>query len=270
MKLAYPVATPEVTGRLLAWSGELEAIASALAGLGYAGVELFVRNPAEFDAGVIAAALARHGLAVAAIGTGPVAVHDGLTFTHADKSLRERAIARACAIVNLAAELGTQVNVGKLRGAIGHHADAIQWRDDGFRAVCDHAVTRGVRVTLEPQTRGVIANLNTTAEAIAWIDRLNLPGLSLMLDSYHMHHEDASLPAALEAAKRRLIHIHVADTGRLSPGRGEIDFPLFLRTLQSLGYEDFLTVEINQVPDSAAAAAEAAGYLFPLLQHLRP
>jgi len=266
MKLAYPVATPEVSGRLLAWSADPAVCFPTLAGYGYRGVELFVRNPAEFDSRPIVRLLKQHGLAVAAIGTGPVAVHDKLTFSDADPGVRAAAIARTKAIIDLAGELQTQVNIGKLRGGIRHHPDAANWRDHGFRAICDYAVAREVPITLEPQNRSIIDNLNSTAESVAWLDRLALPGLRVMLDSHHMHLEDASLPAALVVARRHLIHIHLADTHRLVPGRGAIDFPTFLRTLHALDYHGFLTVEVEQHPDSAAAAALAARYLSALLE----
>jgi sugar phosphate isomerase/epimerase len=268
MRLAYPVATPEVAGRLLAWSAPLASCLPALARQGYTGVELFVRNPGEFDSGQVARLLREHHLKVAAIGTGPVAVHDRLTFADADPAIRAAAVARAKTIIDFAAELQTQVNVGKLRGTVRHHPAAAQWRDDGFRAICDHAAQRHVLVTLEPQHRGIIDNLNTTAESLAWLEHLAHPALRLMLDSHHMQLEDPSLPAALSAARGPLIHVHLADTGRLVPGRGEIDFPLFLRTLRGIGYDGFLTVEIEQTPDSASAAALAARYLSLLLDRI--
>lgn len=269
MKLAYPVATPEVSGRLLAWSADLNQCLPALAEYGYSGVEWFVRNPAEFDADALVRQLRQHGLATAAIGTGPVAVHDQLTFSHADPAIRAAAIARTRSIIDLASRLQTQVNVGKLRGGVRHHPDAAKWRDEGFRAVCDYAAARQVPITLEPQNRSIIDNLNSTAESLAWLETLCLPGLRLMLDSHHMHLEDPCLPAALAAARRHLIHIHLADTHRLAPGHGAIDFSTFLRTLRALDYDGFLTVEIEQTPDSAAAAARAARYLHALLETIR-
>lgn len=268
MKLAYPIATPEVTRRTLAWSGPVEVTAAALAALKYAAVELFVRDPAQFDAAGLAAILARHGLAVAAVGTGPVAVEDGLCFTDPSDDVRTRAIERTCAIIDLAARFGAQVNIGKLRGNTRGTAQACAWRDEAFRVICAHAAKRSTTITLEPQHRGIIDNLNSTQEAIAWLDDLALPNLRLMLDSHHMHVEDACLPASLALAGNRLLHIHVSDTRRLAPGRGAIDFPGFLRTLRALGYDRFLTVEIEQLPDSPAAAADAATYLNTLLARI--
>jgi 5-keto-L-gluconate epimerase len=268
MKLAFPVATPEVSGRVLAWQGDLADIAPRLAALGYSGVELFVRDPVEIAVEPLAATLAQAGLEVAAIGTGPIAVEDRLTFSDPRSEVRAAALARACAVVDLAARLHSQVNVGKLRGTINHAPPAASWRDAAFRALEEHARGRGVILTLEPQHSGIIDNLNSTDSGLAWIRSQDLPNLQLMLDSYHMDLEDASLPAALRMAQPHLRHAHVSDSGRRVPGQGRINFVEFVRTLREIGYDRFLTVEVDQVPDSPGVAAAAAAYLRPLLASL--
>lgn len=265
MKLAFPVATPDVSGRVLAWQGDLDVIAPSLAELGYSGVELFVRDPAAIAVEAVAATLARARLEVAAIGTGPIAVEDRLTFTDPQPERRAAALARARAVVDLAAHLRSQVNIGKLRGTVGHAPDAAAWRDEAFLALEEHARRRGVILTLEPQHRGIIDNLTTTEAGVAWIRTHARPNLQLMLDSYHMDLEDASVPAALRLAQPHLRHIHLSDSDRRVPGQGRIPFADFIRTLRELGYDRFATVEINQVPDSPGAAAAAAAYLRPLL-----
>lgn len=268
MKLAYPLTTPEVRGQLLAWSGDPATITAMLRQMGYAAVELFIRDPAAFDHDSFTGALDRVGMAVAAVGTGPVAVHDKLTFTDPDPAVRAAAVARVQAIVDFAARFGAQVNVGKLRGVIGGRSKAAGWRDDAFRALCTHAASRGVQITLEPQCSAIIDNLTTTTEAVAWLRAMNLPSLKLMLDTYHMHAEDACPAASLVLAREFLVHMHVADTRRMAPGRGAIGFPDLLRVLHATGYDRYLTVEINQEPDSASAAQDAAVFLQALLARL--
>jgi sugar phosphate isomerase/epimerase len=268
MKLAFPVATPEVAVRTLAWAGDIAEIAPRLRQMGYSGVELFVRDPRSLDPSAIAAEFGRHDLQVAAVGTGPVAVEDRLTFTAPDPAVRTAAIERACAVIEFAAHFGAQVNIGKLRGNISSEAQAGSWRDEAFRVISAHASRHATLITLEPQHRGIIDNLNGTLESLAWLDCLALPNLRLMLDSHHMHFEEPSTAAALAAARHQVVHIHLSDTRRLAPGRGSIDFAAFLRVLRALGYDRFLTVEIEQAPDSATAAADAADYILALLKRL--
>jgi sugar phosphate isomerase/epimerase len=266
MKLAYPVATPEVRGSILGWTGPVEKVGEELAAAGYAGIEPFVCNPEQFDGAAWLRAVARCGLAVAAIGTGPVVADDGLTFTASDETGRRAAIERAKAIVRFAAPCGAQVNIGKLRGNLpaGAEARARDWQRAAFAEVCAYADTLGVVVTLEPQNRTVVNNLNTTVGGLAWLRELALPNLRLMLDVFHMDHEGETIAAGLGATREVLWHVHFADTGRRVPGEGTIDFPAVVAALRTIGYARFVTVEIKQEPDCASAARCAAANLLPL------
>lgn len=271
MKLAYPITTPEIRGRLLAWSGSATSVGANLRSLGYDAVELFVRDPEAFDQDAFARDLDQAGVGVVAVGTGPVAVHDGLTFTESEASRRATAIRRTCAIIDFATRWGAQVNVGKLRGMTGGDASAEARRDEAFHVVCEHAKSRGVAITLEPQCRAVIDNLNDSLQALQWLRSMRRSNLKLMLDSFHMRAEDTLPPSGVfAAAKDALIHIHLSDTKRLPPGRGEIDFPGFLAALRDIGYDGGLTVEIEQQPDSCGAAAEAVRFLRPLIPSSKP
>ena len=271
MKLSYPVGTPEVRGRILGHTGSIERVCDELQAAGYAGIEPFVCNPESFAAEAWARAVERSGLAVAAVGTGPVVLDDQLTFTAADESVRRAAIERTKGIVRFAARLGTQVNIGKLRGELpsgGGEARARDWMRAAFAEVCAFGENLGVTLTLEPQNRTIINNLNTTAESLAWLRNLALPNLRLMLDVFHMDHEGEDLAAGFASAGADLWHVHYADTERRVPGDGRIDFRAITENLHALGYDRFITVEIKQEPDSATAARRSAAFLRPLLAGL--
>ena len=46
-------------------------------------------------------------------------------------------------------------------------------------------------------------------------------------------------------AGSRLLHVHVADTGRLRPGSGSYDYPGFYRALRRAGYDAWISIECN-------------------------
>lgn len=71
MRLTYTMATPEAHAVPLGWVGDAATVAPALAAIGYAGVELQVRDPAAFDTRAFGRTLRDAGLAVAMVGTGP-------------------------------------------------------------------------------------------------------------------------------------------------------------------------------------------------------
>lgn len=255
MKLAYPIATPEIDVPLLAYAGETEAALTELKAMGYQAIEPFVRDPNAFDAEAFALAVADSGLQVATVGTGPVQMIDQLVFTVADTARRQAALDRTKAIIDFAARLSSSINVGKLRGPLGHHpTEAAQRRDDAFREICRYAAQREVIVTLEPQSRSVIDNLNTTAESLAWIEQMQTDNLFVMLDTFHMANEDPDPAASIRQAQPFLLHVHFSDSERLAPLEGKIDFPPIVSALAEIGYQGAITVEIAQKPDQATAA----------------
>jgi sugar phosphate isomerase/epimerase len=269
MKLAYPIATPEVRAAILGVKGPPGEMLPALRDAGYDAIEPFVADPGKFDGEAWARVVERSGLAVVAVGTGPLVFDDQLSFTAEDSARRQAAVERAKSVVRFAARLGAQVNIGKLRGEISASAPAFSraWMRAAITEVCAEAARLGVDVTMEPQGRPTINNLNGTAEALKFITELGLPNFKIMLDTYHMdvEREDISAGVRLAAGQGTLWHVHFADTGRRAPGDGHIDFRSTFNALRSVGYDRAVTVEIKQEPDALSAARRAATYLRPLL-----
>ena len=263
IRWAFPFGTPETEAPLLGLRGDPEALFPALREMGYSAIEPFVRDPKRLDTAAFSRQVRKFGLEVAAVGTGPVVADDRLTFTASEEGVRAEAIRRAKDVVEFAALFGCQVNIGKLRGEIRKECpdECRNWIREGFAQVCAHADPYGVLITLEPQNRTVINNLNTTREGLAFVREMNLPNLMLMVDIYHMNLEDPSITAGLIEASGVLRHVHFADSNRRAPGRGNLNFAEIVRVLKALGYDRFVSVEIAQATDGLDEARFAADYL---------
>ena len=94
MKLSIVLSTQPASFSALAYKGDIEKNISRIGELGYNGVELAVRNPEELDVYYIKNLVAENNLPVPAIGTGQAYGEEGLSFTHNDRSIRERAVDR--------------------------------------------------------------------------------------------------------------------------------------------------------------------------------
>ncbi len=267
MKLAYTVCGPETKADYLAYKGPLADMCASLHEIGYQGIELFVRDPREIDPGALGRHLDHYSLALAAIGTGPMFAEDQLRFTSTDERIRREAITRAKAAIDLASRFGAQVNVGKLRGDIarGDEGRSEFLRDQAFQEICGYAEEQKVWITLEPQCRFAINNLKSTQEALVWLRTKQFPNLRLMLDVFHMNIEDKSIAASFIEAKDYNIHVHLADNQRGVPGTGNLNFPDMIRVLKALGYNRYLSMEIEQSPSCYEAAAKAYTYIQQLL-----
>lgn len=263
MKLAYTVASPETQDpNMLAWRGaDLHPVCDHLASLGYAGIDLMLRDPHALDSRHIESAVKASGLNIAAISTGQLAKEEKLALNMPDP---QRAIEKVKAVVDLAADWKAQVNIGTLRGQISpmnqqHHAAA------ALSTITAYAGARAVTIAIEPQTRAVCNWLNTTAEAIAWMSAYT-DQPKILFDVYHALLEEPSIYAALITSRPSLSYVQLSDTNRLAPGRGTLAFGDILRVLHALNYTGYLCIECRQWPTSAEAARQAAAHLTPYLK----
>ncbi|MDF2962837.1 MAG: sugar phosphate isomerase/epimerase [Paenibacillus sp.] len=270
MKLAYPIGTPDTKGRMLAYTGNVSEMLADLKAIGYTGLEPFVRNPEDMNVSEFAGLVDKYGFEIAAVGTGPVVAEDKLTFTAKEESVRETAIQRAKNVVQFAARFGSQVNVGKLRGEIhpGLEVQSWLWMKEAFLQVCDYAARNNVKITLEPQNQFVINNLNSTQQALSFLKDVNTDNLFLMLDVFHMHMEDKSIAASMIEARDVTLHIHFADSNRFVPGKGGIHFAEVIGVMKALNYNRYITMEVNQTPNSRAAAEQAYNYVHALIKEV--
>lgn len=108
----------------------------------------------------------------------------------------------------------------------------------------DQARANGIRIAIEPMCRLESNVLNSLAEAVALAKRVNRAEIGALVDFYHLDVEKEPLEHISQAGKH-LIHVHVADTGRLYPGSGSYDYPGFWQALQGAGYEARVTIECN-------------------------
>lgn len=102
------------------------------------------------------------------------------------------------------------------------------------------------------------------------------PNVGLALDSWHWHHAGATPDDIVNAGKSAIVHVHfndaaaqppeqVSDHERLMPGEGVIDLVAFLHALQTIGYQDALSVEVfgrglkEMTPEAAARLGLESG-----------
>ena len=84
------------------------------------------------------------------------------------------------------------------------------------------------------------------------------PEIGVMADFFHMNIEEADIPASIRAAAPRLVYVHVADSNRLQPGRGHLDFRPGFRALKEIGYDGPLAIECRVDGPYDDAIREAA------------
>lgn len=274
MKLAYQVATPDVSpaGGVTAYQGDFSTSLERIKSVGYDGAELMVANPGSLDKKYLKQILNDYSLPVPMVCTGEIFGQDGLYFTAPRVEQRAAAIQRVKDAVDLAVFLGTKyVNIGRVRGGFsygGDHEQERTWSLDGLRDVSRYADERDVIIALEPVNSIAATFINSTQDGLEILKELNEPALKLMLDSNHMFLDDRDELSSISDAITEVVYVHLADSNRLYPGRGKLDFFAFIETLSKHGYNGWLSVEVFQRPDQDTALQESFDYVKPILDRL--
>jgi len=256
MKIGFSVASPEVnTPQLPAQQGDLDANLDVLSALGYDGVELSVRLPAELDIAAIEKAVTSRNLEIASIHTAAIGFQDKLWLCHPDEATRSEALARLISAIDVAAYFSVDVLVGSFRGKLGDGSDEARgWMYDAFRRGADCAAKHGNRVLFEPQASFSVDFGFTAQDGAAFVEELDSPGFGVMLDTYHMNIEDASLARSIFECRDHLHYLQISDSNRMYPGGGHIDYGEIINALQSIGFEGYLSLQIVREPSYAKAA----------------
>ncbi len=268
LKLAVAIAdTGAPPSAFVVWRGFEESMAKA-ARFGYQGVELALRRADDVHPDRLEQLLGEHRLEVSAISTGQLYGTDGLCLIHPDVDIRSAAHSALADLIRLAARFGRKVNIGRARGqaaGVGGAEPALQMLIDALRHLADIAAPLGVQLIIEPVNRYEVDLIHTLDEAADLLRAIDSPAVGMMADVFHMNIEDARIGRSIESAAPWLSYVHLADSNRLAPGWGHLDFGEVFQSLGKTGYRGWVTAEILPKPDPDAAARQAADFLRPII-----
>jgi 5-keto-L-gluconate epimerase len=273
MKLSIVLSLQPAHFEAVAFKGDLDRNLAKIAGWGYDGVELAIREPGAVEVEELATEVAAHGLRVPAIGTGQAWGEEHLSYSDPDLAVRRAAIERTKAHIPVAHRLDAVIIIGLLRGLVRpgvSQAQALGWVTVALAECCAEAARSGVRIALEPINRYETTLVNNVAEGLALIDRVGARNLGLLFDTFHANIEEPSIADSLLAAGGRLFHVHVADSNRRYPGAGHLDFAQILDVVARSGYAGFVSGEFMPRPDADTAAERAIAHLRSLERHRAP
>jgi sugar phosphate isomerase/epimerase len=264
MKLSIVLSTQPAQFQAATFKGDLETNISRIAGLGYDGVELAIRDPKLIDLNQLDELTRRYNLKVPAIGTGQAWGEEGLSFTDPDPNIRRSAIERVKTHIPVASRFGAVIIIGLIRGiakpGVGTE-QAMDWLIEALRECSQAAQPHGIRLALEPINRYETTLINNVTQGLELIQNVGADNFGLLLDTFHMNIEEAVIEDSIYACDKRIFHFHVADSNRWYPGAGHLKFKSILEALQSTSYQGWVSGEFLPKPDAETAARESIGYL---------
>ncbi|MGE3804031.1 MAG: sugar phosphate isomerase/epimerase family protein [Gemmataceae bacterium] len=134
----------------------------------------------------------------------------------------------------------------------------------GCRQLAQHAERQGVTLAFEPEPGMFIDTMERFAELE---ERVAHPLFGLTIDLGHLHCQGEEIVPNLERWAQRLRNVHIEDMRRgvhdhLMFGQGEMDFGPILGTLNRVGYQGGVHVELSrQSHDAVETARQALHFL---------
>jgi D-psicose/D-tagatose/L-ribulose 3-epimerase len=180
-----------------------------------------------------------------------------------DAAVRLAAIDRLKACIDSCVLLGADVLCGPMYspcGALvgrGRTDEEWEWAVEVLRAAGEHAAAAGVRLAVEPLNRFETYFLNTQADAARLVDAVGLTSVGVLFDTFHANIEEKDPVTAIGTAGARIVHFHVSENDRGTPGEGHVPWPETFAALKATGYDGALTVEAfgKALPEVAAATS---------------
>lgn len=128
------------------------------------------------------------------------------------------------------------------------------------KRISPEAQKHGIVLAVEAQRKEETNVINSTAEAITWVEAVGHPNFQVMVDFYHLALEKED-PEVLVRAKR-IAHVHFANpTGRVFPRQpDEYDYAGFFANLRKIGYRGRISIEAR-TSDLAIDGPKAIAFL---------
>jgi D-psicose/D-tagatose/L-ribulose 3-epimerase len=220
--------------------------------LGFDFVELLVPEPGEIDLAEARRALDDAGLGVVLAAR----VNLQRNLSSDDKVAHTAGVDYLRYTADCAAALGASIVGGPLTGnplVFAGRAPAPVAESErlarkercvaGLQTAGAHAAAAGVVLAVEPLNRFESDVLCTTQQAVELLDAVDHPAVLMMLDTFHMHMEEASIAEAILLAGGRLAHFQANENHRGFPGTGATDWVGVCRALHAIGYTGPVSLE---------------------------
>lgn len=235
---------------------------------GFDSVELFFPGPNTVPISEIRDLQEKHGLGVAAVGTGAGMVKHGLSLTNPDPAVRKAALQFILEMVELGGALDAPAILGSMQGKWGDDVrrdQALGWLADALRSVGAAAAEHKVPFIYEPLNRYETNLLNRVGQAADWIRSEGLENIVILADMFHMNIEEVDMAEAMIAGGDLVGHVHFADSNRHAIGFGHSDPAPVIDALREIGYEGYLSAEIFPLPDADQAASQTISVIKSLI-----
>jgi len=178
-----------------------------------------------------------------------------------DAAIRRAALDKLRSDIDMAAALGSEAVVGpmhsahKLFAGRGPVEAEFEHCVEVLQGAARHAEAANVRIAVEPLNRFECYFLNTQAQGRALADAVDSDWVGILYDTHHANIEEADMAGAAQELGNRMVHFHVSECHRGTPGTGTVDWDGAFRGMRDTGFDGWVVIEAfaGDVPGIAEA-----------------
>lgn len=178
-----------------------------------------------------------------------------------DKAARAAAVDYTKWLIDCTAALGAKIIAGPMHSELGYFsgdgATAAETKlgISYHRKVGDYAAKHDIRFALEALNRFECYFLNTMQQLADYLDAVDHPAIKGMYDTFHANIEEKDPVAAIKAIRKHMIHVHISENDRGTPGKGHVPWAATYKALRAAKYDGWITIEAfgRSLPALAAA-----------------
>jgi len=183
-----------------------------------------------------------------------------------DEKVRRKTVQYIKDCCKMSADLGGNIFSGLVPSAVGKikplssPRSEWEWAVEGIREAARYAEDLGIKLGIEPINRFETYFINRAEQALKLMKAVNMDNVKVVLDSFHLNIEEASPIGAILSVGSNLMDFHVADSNRMPPGKGHLDWRSIIIALKHIGYDGYLTLEfLTPIDRTAFEEGEKAG-----------
>jgi D-psicose/D-tagatose/L-ribulose 3-epimerase len=225
------------------WSGEFDDAGLKLAidktsAAGFDLIEMPLMDPDKADPAAVRRVLDSAGLATtASLG---LSEHTDISSEDPEVVAAGEALLRSC--LEFLSDVGGTHLVGVIYSAMRKYMTPAtdlnrQHSIEAIGRLSTRAAELGVQVGVEVVNRYESNVLNTSRQAVRYVEDADVENLVVHLDTYHMNIEEPDMFTPVLDAGSRLGYVHIGESHRGYLGSGTVDFDSFFRALATIGYD---------------------------------
>ena len=175
--------------------------------------------------------------------------------------VRRRGIDAGKATIDFTAAAGGRLLTGHMPSALGIFTgqgptdQEWKWAIEAMQELSEHADQLDVTIGLEAVNRFECYFFNCMADTHRFVNDVDHKRCQLMYDTFHANIEEKDVAAAIRSVKDHLVHVHISECDRSTPGKGGVRWKETFDALYEIGYDGYLVCEAfgAALPKLAAA-----------------